>query len=153
VVLAFALVGVAAGFVWHAWWAPAPKAVVYGHAPYFMPDGEFRSTGMYVAIAAPTGLVLGILTALWRRRDPLVIVLAALVGSIVAGGVMLGMGLLLGPGDPGEAARHTAEMATVPGMLRAQPGAAWCAFPFGTMLGSLMVLLTLASPPVEDAGK
>jgi hypothetical protein len=152
VVLAFALVGVAAGFGWHAWWAPAPKAVVYRREPYFMPDGEFRSTGMYVAIAVPAGLALGILVTWWRRRDPLVAVLAALAGSVAAGAIMLGMGLLLGPGDPTVAARHTAEMATVPGMLRAQPGAAWCAFPFGTMLGALIVLL-LVAPPVENSGE
>lgn len=151
VVLAFAIVGAAAGVSWHALWAPAPKAVVFQKAPYFMPDGEFRSTGLYVAIAAPVGLVLGLVLTWWCRREPLTMVLAVLAGSVVAGAVMIGVGLLLSPADPQGAARHAAEMTTVPGMLRVQPGAAWCVFPFGAMLGALIVLLTTSPGPVENS--
>jgi hypothetical protein len=151
VLLAFGLVGAAAGVSWHALWEPAPEAVVYRRAPYFMPDGEFRSTGLYVAIAAPVGLILGLVLTWWCRRNPLTMVLSVLAGSVVAGAVMIGVGLLLSPADPQEAARHAAEMTTVPGMLRVQPGAAWCVFPFGAMLGALIVLLTTSPATVEDS--
>lgn len=151
VLLAFGLVGAAAGVSWHSLWAPAPKAVVFKKDPYFMPDGEFRSTGMYVVIAAPLGLVLGLILTWWSRRDPLAMVLAVLAGSVVAGAVMIGVGLLLSPADPQGAARHAAELTTVPGMLRVQPGAAWCALPFGAMLGALIVLLTTSPAPVENS--
>jgi hypothetical protein len=153
VVLAFGLVGAAAGVSWHALWDPAPKAVVFRHDPYFMPDGEFRSTGMYVAIAAPVGLLLGLVLTWWCRRDPLTMVLSVLAGSVVAGAVMIGVGLLLSPADPQVAARQAADMAMVPGMLRVQPGAAWFVFPCATMLGALTVLLTTSPAPVEDAGR
>jgi hypothetical protein len=151
VVIGFGLVGVIAAVGWHAWWAPAPKAVVYKKNPYFMPDGEFRSTGTYVAIALPVGLVLGLVLTWWRRREPLKMVLALLLGSVVAGGVMLGVGMLLGPADPQVAAQHAADMASVPAMLRVQRGAAWCVFPFGAMLGALIVLLATAPDPADTA--
>jgi hypothetical protein len=149
VVLGSALIGAVAAAGWHVWWAPAPEALVYGKAPYFMPDGEFRSTGTYVAIAWPTGLVLGVIVMVWRRRDPLVALIALVVGAAIAGAVMLAVGMQMGPGDPVAAARHAAEMTSVPGMLRVQPGAAWCAFPFGAVLGALAVLLTTSPVPVE----
>lgn len=151
VVFGFALVGVAAGVGWHAWWAPAPEAVVFKKDPYFMPDGEFRSTATYVAIALPVGLVLGLGLTWWRRHEPLTMVLALLLGSIVAGAVMLLVGGLVGPDDPQVAAQHLADMATVPGSLRVQPGAAWCVFPFGAMLGALVILLTTSPDPVDSS--
>lgn len=151
VMLAFGFIGAAAGVSWWALWDPAPKAVVFRQEPYFMPDGEFRSTGTYVAIAAPVGLVLGLVLTWWCRRDPLTMVLAVLAGSVIAGAVMIGVGLLLSPADPQASARSAAELSTVPGMLRVQPGAAWCVFPFAAMLGALAVLLTTSPAPVENS--
>jgi hypothetical protein len=149
VLLVFVLAGLLGGIAWHAWWSPAPVGQVFGDFPYFEPDAEFRSTGMYVALAAPLGVVLGALLT-WRlQRDPVVTVVSIVLSSVVAGAVMLLVGRLLGPADAITAARALADGAEVRASLRVQPGAPWCAFPAGALVGVLAVLVGLAPEPVD----
>ena len=149
VLAAFVLAGLLAGVAWHAWWSPAPIGQVFGHYPYFEPDAEFRSTGMYVALAAPTGLVLGALLT-WRLPgDPVVTVVSIVLSSVVAGALMLLLGRLLGPQDAITAARTLADGAEIRASLRVQAGAPWCAFPAGALVGVVAVLVGLVPEPVD----
>lgn len=149
VLAAFVLAGLLGGVVWHAWWSPAPVGQVFGQYPYFEPDAEFRSTGMYVALAAPMGVVLGALLT-WRLpRAPVVTVLSIVLSSVVAGALMLLIGQLLGPADAITAARTMADGAEIRASLRVQPGAPWCAFPAGAVVGVVAVLLGLVPEPVD----
>jgi membrane protein DedA with SNARE-associated domain len=142
IVVAFAVIGVAAGVGWWLWWRPAPHGVVYEHHPFFLPDEEFRSTGTYVAIAAPVGLVLGVVGT-WRlRRDPLMTVLSLVAGAVAGGAAMVLTGWLLGPESALALARHAKDGATAHAALRVQPGAAWCVMPVATAIGCLGVLLS-----------
>lgn len=142
-VVGCALVGVACGVGWWLWWKPSPAGVVFEHHPFFQPDEEFRSTGLYVAIAAPVGLLLGVLTSVLLRRDPLVALVLAVVGATAGGAVMLLTGWLLGPESALALARHARDGAVAHAALRVQPGVAWCAMPIATALGCLGVLLAV----------
>lgn len=142
VVLGYAVLGALCGLGWWLWWRPAPVGVVFEQHPFFLPDEEFRSTGLYVAIAAPVGLVLGGVGSWLLRRTPLLAVLALVGGAVAGGAAMLVTGWLLGPESALALARHAKDGTDVHAALRAQPGAAWCAMPAATALGCLGVLLS-----------
>ena len=95
-----------------------------------------------MAIAAPVGLVVGALGSWRMQRDPLVTVVALVLGAVVGGAAMLATGWLLGPGSALEFARTARDGAVVPASLRVQPGAAWLAMPLATALGCLGFLLS-----------
>ena len=141
-VLACAAVGAVAGVGWWAWWKPAPVGQVYAHHPFFPPDAEFRSTGLYVAIASAVGLVVGVVGSVLLRRQPLVGVVSLVLGALAGSAAMLLTGWLLGPESALALARHAKDGVEVHASLRVQPGAAWCAMPFATAVGCLGVLLS-----------
>ncbi|GGO87066.1 hypothetical protein GCM10011584_10790 [Nocardioides phosphati] len=143
VVIGCALLGALCGVGWWLWWKPAPSGVVYQHHAFFMPDEEFRATGLYVAIAAPVGLLLGVLGT-WRlRRDPLLAVLVLVAGAVAGGAVMLLAGRLLEPASALALARHAKDGAAIHASLRVDFGPAWCAMPFAAVVGCLGVLLSI----------
>lgn len=141
-VLGFVVIGALAGLGWWAWWKPAPLGVVIQHHPFFLPDEEFRSTGSYVVIAAPLGLLLGVLGS-WRlRRDPLLTVVVLTLGAVAGGAAMLLTGWVLGPGSALDFAATARDGAVAHAPLRVQPGAAWLAMPLATAFGCLGFLLS-----------
>ncbi len=148
VVLALAALGALAGIGWWLWWRPVPAGLVWAHHPFFLPDDEFRSTGEFVMIAGPLGLVVGVL-GMWRLRlDPVLSLAALLTGACAATGAMLLVGHLLGPGSAVDFARRAGDGTLVHAGLRAQPLAAWVTMPLGVVLGALGMLL--AVPTSED---
>lgn len=150
VLLSFAVAAVACAFLWHWWWAPAPEGFVVQDMAYFLPDEEFRSTGTYVAVAAPAGVLLGVLLTWLLRRDPLAVLVAVLAGSAGAAAVMAVVGHALGPDSAHAAAQTMEEYASVRADLRVEPGAAWLAFPVGAVTGAFFVLLGGTPAPYED---
>ena len=149
VVLGYAVLGALCGLGWWLWWRPAPVGVVFEQHPFFLPDEEFRSTGLYVAIAAPVGLLLGGVGA-WRlRRDPVLGVLALVAGACAGAGAMLLVGWLLGPDSALAFARDATDGAKVHAALRAQPGPAWCVMPVATAIACLGVLLSTDLHPAD----
>ncbi|HET6668085.1 MAG TPA: hypothetical protein VFG98_12470 [Intrasporangium sp.] len=141
----FAVAGLAGAFLWYWWWSPAPEGVAFGGEVYFEPDQEFRSTGMFVAIAVPLGLVLSMVFTLLLDRDEVVTLLAVVAGACLATGLMLWVGHLLGPGSPEEAARQAADLEEVAAGLRAQPLASWLTMPGAALVGSVTILLSFSN--------
>lgn len=141
VLAVYAVAGLACAWAWHAWWDPGSTGFVFEKRPYFGPDDEFRSTGMYVAIAAPVGALLGVVLAWVLDHDEVVTLLAAVLGAVLAGGLMMAVGHALGPETATAAAQHLADGADVRSDLRVQPGPAWLAFPLGSLIGTTVVLL------------
>jgi len=137
----FALAGVLCALLWHFWWSPAPTGVTYQHDPYFGPDEEFRSTGMYVAIAAPVGALLGVVLTWLLDRDEVVTLVSLVVGGALAAGLMAAVGHALGPESASAVARRTADFQEVKAELRVQPVAPLLTFPVSALVGSLVVLL------------
>jgi hypothetical protein len=142
VLAAFVVAGLAGAFLWFWWWSPPPVGVVFEGRAYFRPDEEFRSTGMFVAIAVAIGLVLSMVLTLLLDRDEVVTLVSVLVGACLATAVLLGVGHLLGPGSAEEAARQAEDLEEVQADLRAQPGAPWLAMPAAALVGSVTILLS-----------
>ncbi|MEZ5095139.1 MAG: hypothetical protein R2731_02870 [Nocardioides sp.] len=120
IALAFVLAGVAAGWLWEAWWRP-PSGLAFNHRFFLDDQGlqrDFAGTGTYVLVAAGTGLALGsLLGALFRRRALLTLV-AVVVGASVAAWVMARTGHALGPADPSVAARTSQDFDPLDADLR-----------------------------------
>jgi len=151
VLVAFAVVGAACGWLWEWLWEPAPGVVV-DHTWYPQPwdtgqEAQFAGTGWYLTIATAAGLVLGGLAAvLVRGREVLVLVTVAL-GSLVAGWLMRLVGLALAPPDPQELAARLPDRAPLPSGLQLWEPATWLGFPFGALLALMLVYLLIGSAP------
>jgi hypothetical protein len=142
IVVTFMVVALVCAWIWHAWWAPGPTAVVVDKKPYYEPDEEFRGTGLYMVVALVGGLVLGLLFSFLFEQDEVATLAAVVVGGVVAGLLMAWVGHHLGPENAADVARHTADFEKIDGDLHAGPLAAYVAFPGGAVLGSVAVLVT-----------
>ena len=140
-VAVFTAVGAGAGWLWHRLW-DAPRGVVAGGVWYTDEAGlreDFSGVALYVVIAAAAGLALGVLTSWFLDRSELVTLAAVLVGSVLAGYVMLLVGHHLSPPDPQQAAQGAADGTRLDGQLRVDAWPPRAAFPFGALLGLAVV--------------
>ena len=144
VLATYALVGVCAGWVWHELWQPA-EGVVVQHQWFATGAGlreDFSGTGLYVLIATGAGLALGVLFAILGGARPVVTLVACVIGSALAGWLMLTMGQWLGPADPHGLAKSLDDGATLPSALRVSGLSPLFAFTLGT-LGALAFVFTV----------
>jgi hypothetical protein len=120
VLVAYALLGVVAGFVWERVWTP-PAQVVQQHQVYYADYGSLRrvftGTGLYVLVGGAASALLALVVGALTRRRELLTLVTVLVGSSVAAIVMWKVGLRLGPADPATAAAHAADGTKLPGQL------------------------------------
>ena len=143
IVVVLAIGGALCGVLWFRLWDPPAGVVSDGQ---WVTDeaglrAGFSGTGGYVAIAAVAGLVLGVLLTLLLDRSELVTLVAVACGSVLAGYLMLEVGMHLGPADPHTLARTAADGTRLDGALRAPGWPPRLAFPLGALLGLLGVLL------------
>ena len=111
VVASYAVVGAAAGWLWHALWNPTVGRVIQGG---WYPDeaglrGDFSGTGLYVLIAAGAGLLLGLVVAIFGGRRPMLTLAAVVVGSALAAWLMVLVGEGLSPAEDPHVAAETAK--------------------------------------------
>lgn len=141
----FLLGGAAAGVLWERLWDPTTGLTYQGQ--WYLepagPDQSFSSIALFVVIAVPLGLVLGVVCGLWRDHE-LATTLAVLVASGLAGLLMYAVGHALGPPDPQVLAAAKPDYTTLPGdLVLTAPDAdlvAWhssalVALPAGAMAG------------------
>jgi hypothetical protein len=102
---------------------------------------QFARDGWYAVIALVAGLVAGAALLRWRPRAPLLKAALLVGGSCAAAAVMVGVGHLLGPGDPQPLLAAARVGQKVPQQLRVDTFVVYLAWPFGTLLGALVVLL------------
>lgn len=167
VVLAtFAVVGALAGVVWEWLWTP-PLGIVY-HGQWILepagPDYAFSGTGWYVVVALVAGLLTALVLGWVLVSGELTTLLAAVVGSVLAGWLMFTVGHTLGPPDPRPRAAAMDDLERLPSDLRVavkdadpllpanQPrgehaaysmtSSAFLSFPVGTGLGLALVWFT-----------
>ncbi|QIK66876.1 hypothetical protein G7072_11440 [Nocardioides sp. HDW12B] len=98
-------------------------------------DAWFAVLGLLVCV--PAGMVM----ALRTRTDPVVGVLSVVAGAILASGLCVAVGLLIGPGDPIEALRDAAPGEQAPAQLTVHTWVVLVVWPLAAALGSLVVLL------------
>lgn len=153
VVLGVAL-GAAGGWLWWAWWGPAPDGKVYETTagPTWYPDPfdpgitrDFSGTADYVVIAIGLALLLGLVGG-WLARDRAVPGLVAVgVASIIAAALMTFVGTAQSPADPQAKADDVAIGTELPGHLKVSGWTPYLAWPVGGLLGYLVVMLALNS--------
>ena len=151
--VAYALVGVAAGWLWHELWTPA-EGVVVQHEWYPSGDAlrdDFSGTGLYVLVAAGAGLVLGIACSVVGGRRPLLTVGAAVAGSALAARLMATVGERLGPTDPHELAKSLDDGKQLPSALSLTGFSPTLAFTIGTLV-ALAVVFTIFPGKTHEAG-
>lgn len=152
VVLAvFAAGGVAAGWLWEAWWTP-PTGLAVNHRFFLDDQGlqqDFSATGYYVLVALGTGLALGSLTAAVFRRRAVVTLVSVAVGAGLAAWLMARTGHALGPVDPAVAARDLQDWEPLVGDLRVVGRSPYLVLPAAALAG--LVVTYLVWPP-ESTG-
>jgi hypothetical protein len=102
---------------------------------------QFGADAWYVVIAAVVGTAAGVLLSGWRARDPLLTSCLLLAGSALAAAAMVGVGHLLGPGDPRPALAAAPVGARVPEQLDVDTYLVVLAWPVGLLSGALFTLL------------
>ncbi|RNM15975.1 hypothetical protein EFL26_07405 [Nocardioides pocheonensis] len=138
----FVALGVLAAVVW---WQVTPLAD-YTRTATNAEMGEEQlgqqvaADGWYLTLGAVGGLLSGVALLSMRWRDPLLMVAAVTVGSLLGAWVMLRVGLWLGPADPKSVLPHAAVGARVPMQLK--PGASGVVYvwPITALLGAIGVI-------------
>lgn len=147
VLVVFLVAGAAAGWLWHAIWAPAPKATGYiisTGEPVFPSESYIRATGLYVLLAVGFGFALGAVLAFVLDRDELLTLFAVLVAAVGSGHLMAYVGNWLGPDDPPGKVTSTDQLADVVAALHVETLMLWSAMPAAALAGVLTVFLTFA---------
>lgn len=157
----FAVVGAIAGVVWEWVWTP-PVGIVYRGEWILEPSGpdyDFSGTGWYVVIALVAGLLTAAVLGWVLVSGEVVTLVAAAVGSVLAGWLMFTVGHSLGPPDPRPLAAAMDDLERLPSDLRvgggdpdedtdeasySLSGSAFLAFPLGTVVGLSVVWFTTA---------
>lgn len=148
----FLVAGSLAGVAWYLWWSPAPSTNAYlvnGGRPFFEPDTEFRGTGLYLTVAVPLGLLLGLVCAAVFDRDEVVTLASVVVSAVLAGLLMAWVGHLLGPEAPAPVDLQGEFPDGFPEAdldLSAHPLAWFIGIPGGALVGSVLVYLFSAGP-------
>lgn len=109
----FAVLGLLGALLWR-WLTPLPYYVKVGSGGSMAPEVMTRQVGIdgwFFVIALVLGLLAGAVLTWWARREPVLTVLAIVLGAAVASFVMVHLGRALGPGDVAQA------------LARAKPGA------------------------------
>lgn len=154
VVASYAVVGAAAGWLWHALWNPTVGRVIQGG---WYPDeaglrGDFSGTGLYVLIAAGAGLLLGLVVAIFGGRRPMLTLAAVVVGSALAAWLMVLVGEGLSPAeDPHVAAETAKEGDKLPSTLRVSGLTPVLMLPMGS-LAAVALVYVMFSGSSSDQG-
>jgi hypothetical protein len=133
------------------WWqlTTLPKVTKAGDSGTLAPEElvkQVQIDGWFFVVAAIGGLLSGVALLLWRRRDPLTMVVLVALGGGFASWLMIRIGLLLGPGPVLDALRGLPEGAKVSTQLKLHaPGVAWI-WPVAALLGALLELWILQTP-------
>jgi hypothetical protein len=148
----FAVGGALAGLVWNWLWSPPTGIVLDG---VWYPEGDgvsgvFAGTGLYVLVAAGTGVVLGVLSGLLADRRELLTLALVVVGSSLAAGVMVLVGTLDTPPDPQPIAARADDYTRLPGQLEVGGASPHVALPIGAVAGLCTMFIGLARKPHDD---
>jgi hypothetical protein len=145
----FAALGVVGALVW---WQVTPLAEFTRTATNAEMGEEqlgrqVAADGWFVVIGGIGGLISGVVLLVWRRRDPVAMVVLVALGGLLAGWVMLEVGLWLGPQDPKHALAHVAVGAKVPMQLKPHASGVEFTWSIAALLGALGVIWGVDNRP------
>lgn len=147
----FLLAGVIGGLLW---WQVTPLAEWTRTQENGSMDEEQLSRlisvdGWFFVIAGVGGLLSGFTMAIWRKRDPVLMVVLTFAGACLATLVMYLVGHSLGPGDVQEALNRANEGDRVPVRLEPQARGVHAIWPLASLFGVLAVLWGSKDPSHE----
>lgn len=153
VVVAYALVGLVAGFVWERIWTP-PTQIVQQHQVFYADYASLRrvftGTGLYVLVGGAASAAVALVVALLTRRRELLTLGMVVVGSSIAAVVMWKVGVSLGPADPAAVAGHAADGTHVHGNLVVNGHSPFLVWPMVSLF--VVALVFFAWPGARRAG-
>lgn len=138
------------------WWqvTTLPRVTKVGDAASLAPEELIRQVdidGWFFVIAAVGGLLSGVLLLIWRRRDPVLMVVLVALGGGVASWLVVHVGRALGPPDEIAALRGMKDGTQVPMQLELHaPGMAWVWSIFA-LLGAIIYVWILRRPDDEES--
>ena len=101
---------------------------------------QVAADGWYFVIAAVGGLLGGIALLALRRRDPVAMVVLVAAGGVLAGWLMLRIGLWLGPPDPQTVLPGASVGDKVPLQLEPQAPGVQFVWPIAALVGAIGVI-------------
>ena len=110
---------------------------------------QIDSDAWFAVLGLVIGVPSGIVVALRGRHDPVVGVLAVVLGAVAASAACLLVGQLIGPGDPVDALRDAAAGEQAPAPLTIHTWVVLAVWPLAASLGALVALL-LKPPRLQD---
>jgi len=140
-----ALVGVVAGVLW----SQLADPVVATRTAEGIGSGEVdlakqvSADGWFAVIGFVGCLLAGVALTVWRRTDEVVTLVALVAGAVLAAWLCRHVGALLGPGPATQTLADAAVGKTAEDQLQVHTWVVYLAWPFGAVLGSLVVLLGL----------
>jgi hypothetical protein len=144
VLVAYAIVGLIAGFVWEAVWTP-PAQTVQQHQIFYDDYASLRrgftGTGLYVVVAVIASAVTALLVALLSRGRELLMLVAVLLGSALAAAVMWKVGIARGPSDPTAIMKTAADGTKVSGNLVVSGRTPYVAWPMTSLFVTALVFM------------
>jgi hypothetical protein len=144
VLVAYAIVGLVAGFVWEAIWTP-PAQTVQQHQIFYDDYASLRrgfsGTGLYVVVAVIASAATALVVALLTRGRELLMLLVVLLGSALAAAVMWKVGVSRGPSDPASIMKTAADGTKVSGNLVVSGRTPYVAWPMASMFVMTLVFL------------
>jgi len=148
--LAYVVLGAAAGAVWEWVWTP-PDQVVRDHQVFYTSYASLRrvftGTGLYVLIGAVTAALISLVACLLTRGRELVTLATVLIGSCAAAALMRLVGGLLGPADPLSVTRSTGTE-VLPGQLTVHGFTPYLVWPMVSLF--VLALVFFAWPNAHD---
>lgn len=142
IIVAFAVLGVAGGWLWNHLY-DAPRGIAYQGKWLGLDEqdyrGQFSGTALYAIIAGIGALVLGTAAAYLLDRDELITLVAIVAGACLAAYVMTCVGESLGNPDPAPLAAVAKDRTSIPGDLRLARWTVGMVWPAAGVLGAAMV--------------
>jgi len=106
---------------------------------------QFSATGWFIVIAAVGGVLSGVVLLLWRRRNPVLVVVLVTLGGALATLVMTQLGLVLGPANPSDVLPTVELGDKVPLQLEVEGAGVYFTWSIAALAGALGALLGFES--------
>lgn len=101
---------------------------------------QVAADGWFFVVAGVAGLLSGLVLVLWRRRDPVLMVVLVALGGLLSAWIMGQVGLALGPDDPAKALPDAAVGDKVPLQLEVQATGVYVSWAVGALISALGLL-------------
>jgi hypothetical protein len=148
----FLLLGLVGAVLWWLLVDPAVYTVTARGGSMGEPElaQRFDPDGWFVVIGLLGGLLGGALLSWWRARDPLRTTILVVLGALLATGVVIALGRILGPADPETLIPSLAPGHHVPVRLVITTKVSALAWPFGALVGCLAFLWSPVGEAQDD---